>query len=363
VAYLRRMPRDTLTRERIVEAAIDLLDTEGLEGLSMRALGERLGSAATAVYWHVGSKDDLITLAGDRAWNEVALPDLAAVDWRTAATRMATDLHAMLTRHPWLVQAFGSYVVFGPGKARHDDHAIAVYEAAGFTAARADQAMATVFTFVLGSALGPAAVASLARKLGRDGGNAAELLRGRMAEAREVAARLPRLRARLDTAAADYGAAPADSFEFGLQAVLDGLEAQLTSGRPPAVLGRAGEEGEPGAEQVEGRAGTVGAGDPVVPDAPGEVRAQLLAEGRRVPPGSAERATLCSVTSALELVAAEELGPGPAIEDPGELPAEVVAVVDGGVHAGAAPGGDAVRGVADQEGPAAGSTRKRPPTS
>jgi AcrR family transcriptional regulator len=80
------MPRDTLTREQIIKAAIDLLDAEGLEGLNMRALGTRLGSAATAVYWHVGSKDHLITLAGDHVWNEITLPDLTdltAVDWRT----------------------------------------------------------------------------------------------------------------------------------------------------------------------------------------------------------------------------------------------------------------------------------------
>ena len=162
VPYLGRMPRDTLTREQIVKAAIDLLDSEGLEGLNMRALGRRLGSAATAVYWHVGSKDNLIALAGDQVWNEVGLPDPTATGWRVAAAQMATDLHAMLTRHPWLVQAFGSYVVFGPGRARHDDHSLALYEAAGFTGAQADRAMATVFTYVLGNALGPAAAASLA---------------------------------------------------------------------------------------------------------------------------------------------------------------------------------------------------------
>ena len=223
------MPRDTLTREQIVRAAIDLLDSEGLEGLNMRALGERLGSAATAVYWHVGSKDNLIALAGDQVWNEIPLPELTAVDWRTAATQMATDMYAMLSRHPWLVQAFGSYVVFGPGTARHNDHSLAIYEAAGFTGERADQAMATVFTFVLGSALGPAATASLTRKLGRDGGNATELLRDHMTKAREIAAQFPRLRTRLDTAAADYGAAPEHSFEFGLQAILDSLQAQLNA--------------------------------------------------------------------------------------------------------------------------------------
>ena len=71
------MPRDTLTREQIVDAAIELLDRDGLEGLNMRALGQRLGSAATAVYWHVGSKDNLIALAADQVWNEIGRPDPA----------------------------------------------------------------------------------------------------------------------------------------------------------------------------------------------------------------------------------------------------------------------------------------------
>src|SRR5579872_5659660 len=100
------MTRDMLSREQIVRAAIDLLDAEGLDGLSMRSLGTRLGSAATAVYWHVESKANLIALAADRVWGEVSLPDLAVTEWRTAAEEMATGLHAMLTSHPWMVQAF-----------------------------------------------------------------------------------------------------------------------------------------------------------------------------------------------------------------------------------------------------------------
>src|SRR6266508_2568342 len=50
MAYPGDMPRDTLTREQIVRAAIELMDAEGVEGLSMRRLGKRLGSAATAVF-------------------------------------------------------------------------------------------------------------------------------------------------------------------------------------------------------------------------------------------------------------------------------------------------------------------------
>lgn len=227
------MARDTLTREQIVHAAIELLDAEGLEGLNMRSLGKRLGSAATAVYWHVKNKDDLVLLVGDRVWDEIELPDLDAVDWRTAATRMATGLYAMLARHPWLVQGFGSYLFFGPGKARYDDHTLAVYEAAGFVGADADRAAGAVFTFVLGNALGAAATVSLTRRLSRSGENAEELLQETMAKAAEVAERFPRLRTRLSSsAAADYAGAPDQTFEYGLQVLLGGLDAERAAHRP-----------------------------------------------------------------------------------------------------------------------------------
>ncbi len=233
MAYRGRMPRDTLTREQIVRTAIELLDEEGLDGLNMRSLGGRLGTAATAVYWHVKNKDNLILLAGDRVWDEVELPDPEAVGWRAAATTMATGLHAMFSRHPWLVQAFGSHLFYGPGKARHDDHSLAVYEAAGFAGARADRAAATVFTFVMGNVLGASAAVSLTRRLSRDGADAEALIQDAMAKATEVAMDFPRLRARLETpTAADYAAAPDKTFEFGLQALLDGLEGLLAGAAP-----------------------------------------------------------------------------------------------------------------------------------
>jgi AcrR family transcriptional regulator len=233
------MARDTLTTERIVRAAIDLLDAEGLDGLNMRSLGERIDSAPTAVYWHVQSKDNLIRLAADAVWHEIELPNLDHVDWRSAATTMATSLHAVLTRHPWLGQAFGSHLLYGPGKARHDDHSLAVYEKAGFPDADADRAAATVFIFVLGCALGPAATVSLTRRLSRNGANPQQLLTDAMARAAEIARQFPRLRTRLETAAADYAAAPEDTFEFGLRAIHDGLEAQLSALRTPTTRRRA----------------------------------------------------------------------------------------------------------------------------
>ncbi|MFD0853262.1 TetR/AcrR family transcriptional regulator, partial [Actinomadura adrarensis] len=144
------MPRDTLTPDQIVQTAIELMDAEGLEGLNMRALGKRLNAAATAMYWHVESKDNLVLLATDQVWGELALPDPDTVGWRTAATAMATDLYAMFVRHPWLVQVLAAHLVYGHSKARHDDHHLAVYETAGFTTEQADRATAAVFTYVLG---------------------------------------------------------------------------------------------------------------------------------------------------------------------------------------------------------------------
>lgn len=226
------MVRETLTREKIVQTAIEELDQEGLEGLNMRSLGERLGSAATAVYWHVKSKDNLVALASDEVWNEIELPDLSTVDWRTAAMEMAKDLCAMLLRHPWLVRAMGSHVLYGPGKARYDDHGLAIYEMAGFVGAEADQALAIVFMFVLGRALGDSAEESLRGHLRRSGGDAEETIRETIAAQTEIAMQFPRLRARIESVdSSDYYAAPEKSFEFGLEAIFDGLERQLGPGR------------------------------------------------------------------------------------------------------------------------------------
>jgi AcrR family transcriptional regulator len=224
------MPRDTLTKDQIVRAAIELLDADGLDGLNMRSLGTRLGSAATAVYWHVKSKDNLVRLAGDEVWAEIELPDVGALGWREAAGALATGLHAMMTRHPWLVQALAGHLMYGPGKARFDEHTLAIHEQAGFTGAEADQAAAAVFTFVLGNTIGAAATISLTRRLRRDGGDPEEALRSAMTQAAEIAREFPRLSVRLDqTAAVEYAGAPDKSFEFGLAALLDGLQARLAA--------------------------------------------------------------------------------------------------------------------------------------
>lgn len=234
------MPRDTLTAERIVQAAIELLDAEGLDGLNLRALGKRLGSAATAVYWHVDNKDNLVRLAVDEVWNEVELPDYEALGWRAAAATMATSVHEMLTRHPWIGQAFGSYLIYGEGKARCDDHGMAIYEHAGFSPDEADRALATVFIFVLGSALGRAAEVSLSRRLRKDGADPGQAMADTVAKAAEIGRAFPRLRQRLEQdPEPGYLDAPDDTFEYALSTILDGLELRLT--KQPSQPGQPGQ--------------------------------------------------------------------------------------------------------------------------
>ena len=220
------MAKDTLTAGQIVRAAIEILDAEGLDGLNMRDLGKRLDSAATAVYWHVKSKDNLIRLAADEIWREVELPDLADRDWRANATAMAESLRRMLGRHPWLVQAFGSHLLYGPEKARHDDHSLALYEEAGFGPDEAERAASLVFLYVTGSTLGDAANVSLRRRLAKSG-DPEEALRATMDQANAIAERFPRLRTRIGKPVSAYNGGPRDLFRYGLDTILDGLERRL----------------------------------------------------------------------------------------------------------------------------------------
>ncbi|MEU6222428.1 TetR/AcrR family transcriptional regulator C-terminal domain-containing protein [Streptomyces sp. NPDC047042] len=223
------MARETLTREQIVRAAIELLDAEGIEGLSMRKLGQRLGSAATAMYWHVGNKENLVVLAADEAWSEIAEPDLAGIGWRAAARQLVHDTYALSRRHPWLIPAVGQYFVYGHGMARMQDLSYAVYEAAGFTGWDLDWAVNTAYTFVSGAALDDATTAAMERARIRPGrGAEGETEEDVVAWATGIASQYPRLRARLEAqAGGDPAALTREKFEFGVEAILDGLEARL----------------------------------------------------------------------------------------------------------------------------------------
>ncbi|ASU83831.1 GntR family transcriptional regulator [Nocardiopsis gilva YIM 90087] len=91
-----------LSRERIVDIAIEIADTEGLAALSMRDIAARLGVAAMTPYRYVGSKDDLILLMADAAFGEATYPPDAPAEWRPRLELCARTMWRLHRRHPWL---------------------------------------------------------------------------------------------------------------------------------------------------------------------------------------------------------------------------------------------------------------------
>jgi AcrR family transcriptional regulator len=70
-----------LTRERLVEAALELISEEGLEALSMRALADRLEVKAASLYWHLRDRRELLELLAESILDSVSRP-ARAVAWR-----------------------------------------------------------------------------------------------------------------------------------------------------------------------------------------------------------------------------------------------------------------------------------------
>ncbi|WP_019926416.1 TetR/AcrR family transcriptional regulator [Nocardia sp. BMG111209] len=102
----RRSPRRTeaLSRERIIDTAVELLDRAGAAGLTFRALTERLATGPGAIYWHVANKDELLAAATEAVVAAVVSP--ASADSPEAAPgeirAIALGLFEAIDDHPWL---------------------------------------------------------------------------------------------------------------------------------------------------------------------------------------------------------------------------------------------------------------------
>ena len=224
----RREPRSTLTRDRIVSEALRLLDAEGAEALSMRKLAAALGVGATSLYWHVANRDELIELVVNEVNGELDVPDADEVhDWREATRRFAHSMRSGIVRHRWVVSELAHVVaaVPGPNLSRVTERMLAVLEAAGFPLPEAERALNTVSAYVAGIALSEAALHGL---LARHGQTPQEWLDEVMSAADEVTEGHERLRT-ITTGYADTDPQQAvdEDFEYGLERLLDGLQARL----------------------------------------------------------------------------------------------------------------------------------------
>src|SRR3954447_22718424 len=101
-----------LSRDRILQAALELADESGIESVTMRGLAQVLGFEAMSLYNYVANKDDLLNGILDLVLAETEPPSPAG-DWRTAIRSSAISVHQGLTRHPWACP-----LVMSPGHIR-----------------------------------------------------------------------------------------------------------------------------------------------------------------------------------------------------------------------------------------------------
>jgi AcrR family transcriptional regulator len=106
-------PKPGLSVDAIVDAGIAVADEVGI-AFSMRAVGERLGRTAMALYTYVPGKNELVDLMYDRAMAELPTSYDLADGWRSAATRWAHDMWEFYGRHPWVLQVSQARPVLGP---------------------------------------------------------------------------------------------------------------------------------------------------------------------------------------------------------------------------------------------------------
>ena len=96
---------ESLSRERIVDASIELLDRSGEDGLTFRALAARLATGAGAIYWHVANKSDLLTAASDAIVTRTLKANSTRDAPSAAIRRIAGGLFDAIDKHPWLGSA------------------------------------------------------------------------------------------------------------------------------------------------------------------------------------------------------------------------------------------------------------------
>ncbi|MFI0420617.1 TetR/AcrR family transcriptional regulator [Spongiactinospora sp. 9N601] len=212
-----------MTRERIVAEAVALLDAEGVAGLTMRRLAERLGTGSTTLYWHVTTKDDVLDLALDAVFGEARLPSADAGGWRARARALMGEWRAAMLRHPWTSALLGRPLM-GPNVLERTEYLHATLAGAGLTGPALTAAAYGLSHFVIGSAMMEAAWQSSGQSTDEGAGAADAAIAGHL---RERAERYPVLAGQGHPAATDWDA----SFERGLGYLLDGIAAALPT--PP----------------------------------------------------------------------------------------------------------------------------------
>jgi AcrR family transcriptional regulator len=123
--------REPITQEAIVDKALDVLDAEGLDGLSMRRIAEELGTGAASLYWHVGSKDGLLDLIFDRIIGEQHVPDPEPGRWQEQLKEVARNMRSAVLRHRDVVEISLGRIPMGPNALEWSERVLAILRSGG----------------------------------------------------------------------------------------------------------------------------------------------------------------------------------------------------------------------------------------
>ena len=211
-------PREPLSRERVLGAALSLADEDGLESLTMRELGLRLGVEAMSLYNHVAGKDDILDGMVDLVLSDIDLPSDTA-DWKEAMRRRAVSARAVFSLHPWASSLIDSRESSGPERLRYFEWVIGTLRRAGFSVELAAHAFSILDSYIYGFGR---------QQLNMSAGSGAEP--EEMAEAflRAIPAdEYPYLREMVIEHAMDSGYDDRADFDFGLDLILEGLQRLL----------------------------------------------------------------------------------------------------------------------------------------
>jgi AcrR family transcriptional regulator len=218
-------PKPGLALDRIVATAVAIADAEGLGAVSMNRVAKELRTGAMSLYRYVESKDELLALMVDAALGEVP-PTPATGGWRARLERWARATLAGLARHPWAVNA----PIAGPPLAPHAvawfEDALAALAGTGLTAAEKP----SVVLMLSGYVTNHVTVMSQVQQ-GFLAGDGDAAMRGYSDTLRRLAGRdrFPALNEVLDAGVFDRADPPDREFAFGLERLLDGIEALISA--------------------------------------------------------------------------------------------------------------------------------------
>ncbi len=149
-------PRQRLTREKVLRAALDFVDANGLAALSMHKLGAELGVQGMSLYSHVENKDALLDGIVEAMTWEAQPPPAEDTDWRDALRHLAAEIRGTILRHPAAAPLLVSRRIMPTRRLEQLDAYVRLLMRAGFTEDRAIDVLRTVVLYTHGYALAEA---------------------------------------------------------------------------------------------------------------------------------------------------------------------------------------------------------------